>query len=65
MMADIKQKSAPLTVPEPASGLIGIEDTIDEIGQKALAAAQRAEELVRSKREEASKGSGKPVKAAT
>ena len=64
-MADNK-KNLPLSIaPVSPPGLINMEDKIDEIGQKALVAAQRAEELEKSKREAALKNSDKPIKAAT
>ena len=64
-MADNKKNLPPPMAPVPPPGLINMEDVIDEIGQKALAAAKRAEELEKSKRQAALKNGDKPIKAAT
>ena len=62
-MTDIKKKaSLPSSMTPP--GLISINDSIDDVAQKALEAAERAEKLEASKRKAGGR-KGKAVKAAT
>lgn len=66
-MKDIKLKPA---VPNgaqglPPKGLMRVDESIDEIAEKALEAAKRAEELETAKRDAAKTAKSDTIKAAT